>query len=248
MKHYCDMKRVLILEDNEATLEMIKRLVYEVDDTCDVCGFDNVKDAYEFVINKNVDLFIIDIILDAGRPDDSSGLKFVNGIRQIEKYAFIPVIFVTSLEDPKLYTYEELHCYGYFEKPFDFEKFKALVRQGLKFPALKKEKKILYFRVDGIVIAVDRDKIVYAESINHVIYIHTADMDIIQIKYKTLKQIVEEADSEAIFQCSRNTVVNKDYIRNVDVINRYIILKDSMGSLEIGITYKRLIKQILKIE
>lgn len=43
-------------------------------------------------------------------------------------------------------------------------------------------------------------------------------------------------------QCSRNVIVNKKYIYNVDTVNRIIELKNG-ERVEIGITYKKKIKE-----
>lgn len=237
------VKKILLLEDNKTTLEYMKKVVQEVPIKSNVYSCDNIKDAYKSALEKTIDLFIVDIILDVSNPGDSSGLKFVDSIRQIERYNFIPVIFVTSLEDARLYTYEKLHCYSFVEKPFDAKRLKELVVQCLNFPGSRKEEKTLYFRKDGIILAVDRDDIVYAESINHIMHIYTANKDQMSIPYITLKKLIEEADSPNMIQCNRSTVVNKAYIHNIDFPNRMIQLKNNLGRVEIGIMYKKYLRE-----
>ena len=107
------MKNILVLEDNPVTLEYITSLIQEIDIKNTILRCSSIKDAYQHTLEKDIDLFIIDIILDTSRPGDSSGLKFVDGIRRIDRHVFTPVIFVTSLEDERLYTYEKLHCYSF---------------------------------------------------------------------------------------------------------------------------------------
>lgn len=237
------VKKILLLEDNKTTLEYMKKVVQEVPIKSNVYSCDNIKDAYKSALEKTIDLFIVDIILDVSNPGDSSGLKFVDSIRQIERYNFIPVIFVTSLEDARLYTYEKLHCYSFVEKPFDAKRLKELVVQCLNFPSSRKEEKTLYFRKDGIILAVERDDIVYAESINHIMHIYTSNKDQMSIPYITLKKLIEEADSPNMIQCSRSTVVNKAYIHNIDFPNRMIQLKNNLGRVEIGIMYKKYLRE-----
>lgn len=133
------MKKILVLEDNPMTLGYITSLIQEIDTKNTIFECSDVKDAYQYALEKDIDLFIIDIILDTSRPGDSSGLKFVDGIRGIDRYAFTPVIFVTSLEDARLYTYEKLHCYSFIEKPFAPNMLKELVRQCLNFPSVEKK-------------------------------------------------------------------------------------------------------------
>lgn len=51
-------------------------------------------------------------------------------------------------------------------------RLKELVMQCLNFPIVEKKRKTMYFRKDGIILAADREDIVYAECINHVLNIH----------------------------------------------------------------------------
>lgn len=240
------MKKILVLEDNPVTLEYIASLIQEIDIKNTMLRCSSIKDAYQHTLEKDIDLFIIDIILDTSRPRDSSGLKFVEGIRRIDRYAFIPVIFVTSLEDERLYTYEKLHCYSFIEKPFDPNKLKELVRQCMNFPSAEQKRKTMYFRKEGIILAADREDIVYVECINHVLDIHTIQGDLLSIPYITLKKFLSDVDSDDFVQCSRNTVVNRCYIHNVDITNRVIQLKNQMGTVEIGIMYKKGLKEVFK--
>lgn len=239
------MKKILILEDNQTTLANLTQIVQNIDKKNIVFPFYDLKDAYQCAIDKVVDLFIVDIILDRNKPGDSSGLKFVENIRKITQYEFVPVIFVTSLEDARLYTYENLHCYSFIEKPFDVERLRKLVEQCLRFETARDVSKTLYFRKDGIILAVEREDIVFAECINHIMHIHTRCGEILEIPYITLKKLLDELDCMDFIQCSRNTIVNKKLINNIDIPNGIIQLKDPNDKVDIGITFKRKIKEYL---
>ncbi|MDE5778157.1 MAG: LytTR family DNA-binding domain-containing protein [Lachnospiraceae bacterium] len=233
------MKKVLVLEDNKRTCDMISQIIYDTCELVEVYSIEEVGKAYKCALENTIDLFIVDIILDTSVPGDISGIRFVDSIRQIQGYQFVPVIIVTSLEDPKLYSYEELHCYGYIEKPFDPERIKKLVLECMKFSDGKVKKQKLYFRKDGILVSVNRDAIVYVESINHVAYFHMVNNDTLDIPYLTLKNFLKTVDSDDFIQCSRQCVVNEKYISSVDSVNRYITLTEDKGILEIGIMFKK---------
>ncbi|NDO48234.1 response regulator transcription factor [Lachnospiraceae bacterium MD335] len=237
------MKKILILEDNQPILAHIAAIVQEIDSRVKVYPFDNVKDAYQCANEKVIDLFIIDIILE-NKPGDSSGLRFVENIRKINHYGFVPIIFVTSLEDAKLYTYEKLHCYRFIEKPFDDEDLKQMVEQCLHFSESQNVAKTLYFRKDGIILAVEREDIVYAESVRHIMHIHTRQEDTLCVPYITLKKLMEDIDSSDFIQCSRRSVVNKKFVKNIDITNRIIQLKNTYGCVEIGISFKNTFREI----
>ena len=237
------MKKVLILEDNALMLECLSGIVQEVDVKTEVFPFDNAKDACQCALKSTIDLFIIDIMLEAHKSGDTSGLSFVEDIRRIKRYGFTPVIIVTALYDQKLITYEELHCYSFIEKPFDKDRLKGLIEEALAFPGTDNGAKTLKFRKDGIILAVERERIVYVESINHILNIHTAN-DVMHIPYKTIKNFLEEVDSNDFLQCSRNTVINRKYVHNVDMGNRVIQFRDGMGRVDIGIMYRNQVKEM----
>lgn len=240
------MKKILILEDNQRVLRHLSDIVRETDAKSEIYAFRDIGAAYRCALERTMDLFLVDIILDANRPGDLSGLIFVENIRKIKKYSFSPVIFITSLEDEKLYTYEKLHCYRFIEKPFDAQQLKGLVEECLDFPRENVFPKTLYYRKEGVILAVERDDIVYAESVNHIMNIHTKKKDVMTIPYISIKKFLEDADSNDFVQCSRNSVINTRFVYNVDFSNRIIQLKDQMGRVEIGVTYKKQMKELFK--
>lgn len=239
------MKKILILDDNPAALKHLAGIIKEMELRNEVYSFMKLKDAYQCAMERIIDLFLVDIILDTSHPGDVSGLKFVENIRRVEAYRFTPIIFITSLEDPKLYAYEKLHCYHFIEKPFEEERVKLSVEQCLRFPGSGMENKTLFFRKEGIVLAVEREDITYAESCEHIMNIYTRQGDILKIPYITLKKFLEEVDHPDFIQCSRNTIINRKYIQNVDIPNRIIHLKESRGMVEIGVMFKNHVRECL---
>ena len=233
------MKRVLIIEDDNNILQCLNRVVKSVDKSVEVYAYTNVKDAYQCI------LFMIDIILDTAKPGDTSGLYFAEKIRMINRYKFTPILFITSLEDSKCISYSNFHCYSFIEKPFSPEYVKQIVSECLEFPDCMLQKKALFFRKEGIVVSVDRDDIVYVESINHILHIHTIKNDELKIPYVTMKGFLEMADSDMFIRCRRNTIIHQKYFLNADHTNGIIQLAGGRR-VEIGLTYKNAMKKIFK--
>ena len=232
-------KSVLIVEDSKSQLEMMKKLVLEVDERTIVYAVRDVSTAYATLLEKTIDVFIIDIILDTKKSGDTSGLRLVERIRTIPKYMFTPVVFVTSLEDTTKYAYTDLNCLSYIEKPFSPERVKQVVKKALNFSTEKEKEQTYCFRKDGILYPVKVDDIFYMESINHEICINMKKDNILTIPYKTCKQLLSEIDASCLIQCSRSTIINKNHVYNIDVQNRYISFKDINDKVLIGITFKK---------
>ncbi len=232
-------KKVMILEDNADTRDFLERLVWKISPDIEVLKFASMDGVYDAVMNSNIDLFLVDIILDVNNGSgDTSGLGFVEKIRGVQKYEFTPVIFITSLQDPKFYAFNHLHSYSFIEKPINPDYVEDTIRKALRFSNSNFNDPVLFFRKDGLIIKIQSSEIVYIQSICHKQYFHLVNGHVEVIPYKTCKQIMKEVGTELFLQCSRNTIVNKRYVDVVDTVNRFIKLKTTGEYVEIGVTYR----------
>lgn len=239
------MKKILILEDNPMTRKYVEEIAGDIAVKTEVYAYDNIKDAYSCVLERNIDCFIVDIILNTKSPGDTSGIKFVQSIRELSYYTITPVIMLTALEDAKLYTYEKLHCYRFMEKPFEALELKQVLEECLGYRE-RKNTKTLTYHIDGIIMAAELCDIVYVDANRRTLHIHNLKYGVLSIPYKTIKSFLEEADCEDMIQCSKHCVVNRNYIEYFDYVNRMIILKENLGKLEVGKKYKGDIEEGLK--
>lgn len=235
-------RNILIIEDKEQHIKSLHKILDEVQGI-NVFEAHNIAEAYCVLSSNCIHLFLVDIVLDTDAKGDVSGLTFVENIRKDSRYEFTPVIFVTSLEDPKLLSYTQLQCFGYVEKPFESSQVKNLISKALKFPIAVEEDKNLFFRKDGIIYSVKEKDIVYIETSFRKTEIVTKD-DKLVIPYKTLSEIMHDLDNRFI-QCSRYAIINRDFIEYVDNANRYIKLRHVDHTLEIGKSYTKRIKEVL---
>lgn len=241
------VKNILIVEDNKAHLSAIKGCVDELDKEIKIFTAENGHDAFSLLMEHHIHLFLIDIILNPKDSGDVSGLNLVRELRGISKYTYAPVIFITSLEDPKLYSYSRLHCRGYIEKPFDKKQVQECVLEALDFPTLGENKRAVYFRKEGIIYSKNIDEIVYIENIRRKIVIYCID-DELEVPYKSCDKILEELDSDSFIQCSRNVIINKQYIEHIDYTNRFIKMKNKDAYIEIGAIMKKKFRSELENE
>ncbi len=103
------MTRILIVEDDINTLELIKR--YFVNENYLVEGFHSVKYVMDYVKNNTVDLCILDVMI--GHDNGFDLLK------EIKAFKDIPIIFVTAKTDEfdRIYGIE-IGADDYLTKPF----------------------------------------------------------------------------------------------------------------------------------
>ena len=228
------MKRnVLIIEDNKVCMDALVEITKKCDSVGAIFCAENKEKAYTYAMEEMIDLFLVDIILDSSEQQDVSGMKFVEKIRQIDKYEFTPVIFITNLIDEEMNAFHNLHCYGYIEKPFNPDKLYKLITSALNFPLQNnKDNGFFYYRKDGIIYSVEVDQIICAETVSRKLVIYTVE-DEIEIQYKTCNSLYKELPREFFISCSRNAIVNRKYIESIDKTNRYIRMKNGK-CLEIG--------------
>lgn len=235
------MQKILIVEDNEAHMDALRKIAEDLHRDVQIYCADNAGDAYRIALEQHIHLFLIDIILYASKSGDVSGLNFAKEVRGISKYKFTPMIFITSLEDPQLYAYSQLHCFGYIEKPFSIRQVQNTILSALEFPVAKEEDCHVYFRKEGIVYSVCLKDIVYIEISRRKIIIHCKG-DSLEIPYITCDEILKELDSDLFIQCSRYCIVNKNYIEQIDYPNRFLKLRYVEEPIEIGVVMKKAFK------
>jgi len=236
--------KFLILEDKEDQLQMLSQLVREVDSSIRIYEVSNVEQAYRLAIEHTIDAFFVDIVLDTSKKGDASGVRFVKELRSMRKYITTPVIFVTSLEDPDYYAYRELKCFDYLEKPYDPKRVKENIEKLLQIPVVEKKDCFLPFHKDGILYPIRCDDIKYITSRHHMVDVHLADGTVFEAQYRPVKAILEEADCDDLFQCSKSTVVNRNFVHYVDITNRYLSIKGTAEQVSVGITFKTMVKEM----
>ncbi len=241
------IKTVLIIEDNREQAKALKQLVKEVNENTEIFMADNAADAYMLLMEKTVDVFLVDIVLDAKDPGNAAGMRFVERMRQLEKYYFAPVIFITSIEDRELHAYRNLHCFSYIEKPYDPSQVKERVEEALHYTTEREKDLTLPFKRDNILYPVKLKDVVYLESMGHVMYVHLSNRTVLEIPYKTCRGMMREEDiSGRLLQCNRRTLVNREYIQGMDVTNKYLMLEENYGMLDVGGKYKKKLQMELE--
>lgn len=240
-------KNVLILEDNKTAIERLQKIIGEIDKETRVWSATDSLEGYQLAMQYTMDVFMVDIVLDSRENGDVSGIEFAQKIRSIQKYAFTPIIFTTSLVDPKMYAFTDLHSFAYLEKPYSSQEVKKALLQALQYTTQREENKKLFFRRDGLLFAVNLAEVVYIENYFHKLKIQTVN-EVLEMPYRSCKKLMEDIESEEFLQCNRNSIVNTRFIEAVDFSNRRIIMKSDYGRIEIGKVYVKDAKKQLGVD
>lgn len=226
-------RRVLVLEDNVAQRQAICQLLQNLALELEVHCAGSYQEAMRLLTQFTMHLFILDIILDTTKPGDASGIRLAEAVRNIAKYKHTPIIFTTSVEDPKLYSYSKLHCFEYIEKPYHMETVRQTILEALQIPVVLDEDRYISFQKDRILYSKQIKEILYFEISRQEVHVYCVN-DHFTIPYKSCKDMLEYLDCDLFIQCNRYTIVNKKHIDSVDYTNRYITIKNYTTRLEIG--------------
>lgn len=234
---------ILILEDSIDTKKALEAIIKRCSKDVRVFFSTNLKQAEELLTEQDFCLFFLDVNLDGNNIADASGIKFAKSLRKQTKYEFTPIVFVTSMMELELMSYRETQCYRYIIKPFHDSEIRDLVLKVVN-NQKKKDRQQVMIKKDGINYSLNVDEIIFIEAMPRGIIIHLID-DKLEVKYLSIKQMMEKLSGENFIQCHRMFVVNVNYIDYVDQVNRVIKMKDNYGSLEIGVTFKADIRRYI---
>ncbi|MCR5835173.1 MAG: LytTR family DNA-binding domain-containing protein [Lachnospiraceae bacterium] len=225
------MKEILIVEDKETAALALEKIVRKECESANVYIANNLEKALTIAMMKDIELMLVDIVLNPEKKEDMSGIEFVSKIRGVDKYSFVPVIMVTSLEDPRMIAYEQLRCFSFIEKPYDEGEIRTVIREALKYKTPYADNKY-FFKSDGVIYSINKNEILYIQTVGKKMQV-ILENDEMDIPYIPIKKLAVEFFSDFI-QCSRNCIVNKKHIENIDVVNRFIKVKGCEEKLVIG--------------
>lgn len=233
-------KNILIIEDELPSLNFMKAIVEEIcTPEFKIHACTNLQEAYEFMENHRVILFLVDIMLENEKTGKESGYEFVKIIREKVEYQFVPVIFITGMEEPRERAYKELHCYGYIQKPFSVSTVQQMIKQCLSYPAKEQAQK-LRLKKDGIILLINQSDVVYIQSARGHMYLKLNDTSMAEFAYMPLADVLKEFTEEEMLLCEKGMAVNRRYIDFIDVKEKKIHLIKNFGNINISKTYLNL--------
>ena len=232
------MKNVLILEDKQEEVTALSKMLHKIDNEVEVYVASNIGDAYSYTIHSDISLFLVDIILDPQNPNDASGMEFVETIRSIPRYKFVPVIFITAVEDPTLHAYKDLHCYSYIKKPLHYADVEGVIKEALLFKHPVVDNDRFTIQQDKVLYCLKKSEIVRIDSHAGKMIFKTIAEDI-RVFYRSCPKILEKLKSDKFVLCNRGTIINRDFIHWVDYSNNEIQLIEEYGTVKLRKSYKK---------
>lgn len=197
---------------------------------------DNLPQAFQIVMLKQMHILMLDIILDTNKPGDTSGCFFASEIRQVKKYYKTPIILFSSVSLELQRNLLETVGWYYLESPFSATELKNILQKAYRGAIQRETAPYLIFRRQGIVYFISINQIIWIENVGKNVILHLQHHKREEIPYKTFEDILWELKGNGFFRCSRFAIVNQRFVENIDFSNRYIKMKNIHEPIEIGRT------------
>lgn len=212
------MKAILLVEDDINQQQNLKKMLQEIDCDLKIYEAQDKDEALKILNNVFIELFFIDISL-----KNSSGLDLALELREIPKYEFSWIVFLTTHVQYMLKAFKEIHCYDYIVKPYEKDEVIKLTKKLMagiyRNNISTNERKYVVFEINkGISIRVYRDEIIFIEMSLRTCIVHTRQGKY-EIKRLSLKKALELIDSDDIMQCHKSFAVNINYINRIESIS-----------------------------
>lgn len=189
-----------------------------------VKGLENVgicesaEDALQLLRKQAVDLLFLDI--------EMPGLS---GLEMLEHLTVLPQVIFTTSKTEYAYDAFEYQVTDYLKKPIELPRFQKAVAKARSIheqtQAYRLKAKEVYLRVDGRLVRVAFDDILYFENVGDYIRVVTKENKF--IIHGTLKNIGGKLQAPQFFRVHRSFIVNlqkiKDIEENTLVIEKKVI-------------------------
>ncbi|WP_286906803.1 LytR/AlgR family response regulator transcription factor [Clostridium sp. UBA1652] len=242
------MIRVFICEDNEIQRKRYKKVV---ENTIDIENLDmqlvidteKPEEIIEYVkTNKGIGLYFLDIELEGQKMD---GIKLAAEIRKYDPLGFI--VFITShVEMSHLAFKYRIEAMEYIEK-YKFDEIKERIAECIldannRYTSSKSEIKIFNLKIEGKIIAIEQDRILFFETLSgkHKILLHGIGR---QLTFSGNLNDIEKELDDNFYRCHKSYIVNKNNIRKIDTKNKIIHM---LNGEECMVSYRKIKGLVVK--
>lgn len=228
------IRSILIVEDIREQRNFLVESANKFNSDIKIHSTDRKSEALKIINIYDIGAFFIDIQL-----ADGSGIDLAMEIRQIKKYQFTPIIFITGVRSKEMEAFREIHCYDYILKPYTRKTIADIMAKIMidYFDQSKDDIKYLTLDFKGLKQKVNINDILLVESKNRRIYIRTLYEEI-PYKHINVSRFAKDLPDHFL-QVHQSVMVNNHYIEKVDMNNNVMRLKGLDYAVPIGTSYKK---------
>jgi two-component system response regulator LytT len=209
--------RCIIVDDDEMARVALQMLCEKIDDLTIVKSFENGLDALNFLKNEDIDLVFLDIEM-----PDLTGMELVSSVDDLPQ-----IIFTTSHTEYALQAFEH-QVTDFLPKPIQLARLLKGVERARELNdnvRPQKEQNQLFVRVDGKLVRIELDHILYIESLGDYVRFYDESGKKYMV-HSTIKNIDQKISNENFLKVHRSYVVNLAKVVDIDETN--LLIKDKV--------------------
>lgn len=213
--------KTLIVDDEALARKSLERLSEKSEHIELISVVESAEEALEALGKNEIDLIFLDV--------EMPGLS---GLEMMDKMTYMPHVVITTSNKEYAYDAFEYDVSDFLAKPITQPRFLQSVDK-----VIKEEEKIqsiagssmaneLYVKVDGKLIRLPYEKILYFENVGDYIKVITDGLGV-HVIYGALKAIAERLDYPRFLKVHRSYIVNLDKVKDIEdntlVIDKKVI-------------------------
>ena len=217
------MIKCLVIDDEPLAQKVLERHIGQLENLTLVRSCANAMEAFETISSMDIDLMFLDI-----KMPSINGIDFIKNLKNPP-----PVIFTTAFSEFAVRSYE-LEAVDYLLKPITFDRFEKSINKFLKQTTqVETAPAFTYFKVDGRLVRVEHETLVYAQSIRDYVIIHTTRGN--YITHMTMKYLAGLLPESSFIRVHRSYLIGVAHITGLD--NNQVLLSEA--SIPIGDSFRK---------
>jgi DNA-binding LytR/AlgR family response regulator len=202
------MVTLLIVEDNAKELNLCVETLGSHGDGINLIAPQSAEGALGILSERTIDGIFVDIELPG-----IDGLSLVKRIRKIEKYHFLPVMFVSGTDNDSAETFKQYHNFNFISKPYS--KAELLKVSLLFIKEIEKQKKLfrikdereVVFRSGENIIRFRFSDLLFATTEGRRLKLVTRQNEYLRSDV-SLRNLITELNDSKFVLCSQSAAVN----------------------------------------
>lgn len=227
------MIKAIALDDEPLALDVIRAFCDRTDIVELVKTFTGPTEAMKYMRKHPVDLLFLDVRMPA-----MSGIDFYKAVGQSTM-----VIFTTAYSEYAVEGFN-LSAVDYLLKPIQFDRFMQAVNKATEYDNFLHnketgEERYLFLRIDYSLVKLSIDDIVYVESMDNYLKIHTRNGKPLLVRM-SMKAIADKLPEQKFMRVHRSYIVSVNDI--VSIRNKNIQIGEV--KIPVGINYEAAVEQL----
>lgn len=227
------MKNYLILEDHQEQAKALSILIKKYQSDVYVHVATAISQALQSLEYYTFDVFFLNIQLSETNALAGDGIKFGQLLRTYSYYQDTPIIYVTSFAEHMSEAINNVHCYGFLQKPYRPADVHALLDSLTNIPVVHS----FPLRTNEYIIReIFYSDLLYVHSKGRYLYYHTLQ-EVYTSRQYTIQTLLDILPDYFI-RCHKSHLFNYHYFVAYDTANQCVRLQHYKEPIPVGRNYK----------